>query len=81
MKKSDFAVYSYASYIARMKADQFKPAPDSMLPEKAVLICDEAHDYDKVVSEQLTCKLDGAENLKITGKSLKSSESMPISPT
>ena len=69
-KKSDFAVYSYASYIARMKADQFKPAPDSMLPEKAVLICDEAHDYDKVVSDLLTCELDGKLNKQITGKSL-----------
>ena len=69
-KKSDFAVYSYASYIARMKADQFKQTPEDMLPEKTVLICDEAHDYDKVVSDLLTCKLDGAENLKITGKSL-----------
>ena len=69
-KKSDFAVYSYASYIARMKADQFKPAPESMLPEKTVLICDEAHDYDKVVSDLLTCELDGKLNKQITGKSL-----------
>ena len=69
-KKSDFAVYSYASYIARMKADQFKPAQESMLPEKAVLICDEAHDYDKVVSDLLTCELDGKLNKQITGKSL-----------
>ena len=69
-KKSDFAVYSYASYIARMKADQFKQTPEDMLPEKAVLICDEAHDYDEVVSKFLTCELDGRLNKQITGKSL-----------
>ena len=69
-KKSDYSVYSYASYIARMKADQFKMVSDDMLPERTVLICDEAHDYDKVVSDLLSVKLDGKLNQKIAGKSL-----------
>jgi len=69
-KKSDFSVYSYASYIARMKADKIKKEEENKLPDKAVLICDEAHDYDEVVSKQLTVKLDGDLNKIITGKSL-----------
>ena len=69
-KKSDYSVYSYASYIARMKADQFKMMPEDMLPERTVLICDEAHDYDKVVSDLLSVELDGKLNQKIAGKSL-----------
>ena len=69
-KKSDFSVYSYASYIARMKTEQFKIDEGSKLPDKAVLICDEAHDYDRVVSDLLTVEIDGDLNKRITGKSL-----------
>ena len=69
-KKSNFSVYSYASYITRMKADQLKKEKQDKLPDKAVLICDEAHDYDRVVSDLLTVELDGDLNKRITGKSL-----------
>ena len=69
-KKSDFSVYSYASYIARMKTEQFKIDEEDKLPDKAVLICDEAHDYDRVVSDLLTVEIDGDLNKRITGKSL-----------
>ena len=71
-KESDYSVYSYASYIARMKAEKFKMLPEDKLPEKTVLVCDEAHDYDKVVSDQLLVKIDGKKNQEIIGKSLPS---------
>ena len=79
-KKSDFSVYNYAAYIARMKAEQFKTGESEseddfldnskLLPDKAVLICDEAHDYDNVVTKLLTVEIDGDLNKRITGKSL-----------
>jgi len=64
-KKSSFSVYSYASYISRMKAEQLKILEEEKLPEKTILICDEAHDYDKVVSDQLSVELDLIRNKKI----------------
>jgi len=69
-KKSNYSVYSYASYIARMKAEKFKMLPEDKLPERTILVCDEAHDYDDVVSKQLSVEIDGGLNQKITGKAL-----------
>ena len=69
-KKSKYSVYSYASYIARMKAEKFKMEHEVKLPDRTVLVCDEAHDYDEKVSEQLSVEIDGALNQKIAGKSL-----------
>jgi Rad3-related DNA helicase len=71
-KESGYSVYSYASYIARMKAEKFKMIPEDKLPEKTVLVCDEAHDYDKVVSDQLLVKIDAKLNQEIIGKTLPS---------
>ena len=69
-KQSDYSVYSYASYIARMKADFSETEPGDKLPDKTVLVCDEAHDYDKVVSDCLLVKIDGELNRELIGKSL-----------
>jgi Rad3-related DNA helicase len=69
-KKSKYSVYSYASYIARMKAEKFETEPKDKLPDKTVLVCDEAHDYDKVVSDCLLVKIDGELNRELIGKSL-----------
>ena len=67
-KQSDYSVYSYASYIARMKADFSETEPGDKLPDKTVLVCDEAHDYDKVVSDCLLVKIDGELNRELIGK-------------
>ena len=69
-KKSNYSVYSYASYIARMMAEKFKMLPEDKLPERTVLVCDEAHDYDNVVTDQLSVVIDGARNAKYAGKTL-----------
>ena len=71
-KQSAYSVYSYASYIARMKAENDEISPEDKLPDKTVLVCDEAHDYDKVVSDQLLVKIDGKANQEIIGESLPS---------
>ena len=55
-----------------MKAGKFKMSPEDKLPDKTVLVCDEAHDYDKVVSDQLLVKIDGKSNQEIIGESLPS---------
>ena len=69
-KKSKYSVYSYASYIARMKAEKFKMEPDHKLPDRTVLVCDEAHDYDNIVTDQLSQKIKGVLNAKYAGKTL-----------
>jgi Rad3-related DNA helicase len=69
-KKSNYSVYSYASYIARMMAEKFKMLPEDKLPERTVLVCDEAHDYDDVVTKQLSVEIDGVINAKYAGKAL-----------
>jgi len=69
-KKSNYSVYSYASYISRMMAEKFKMLPEDKLPERTVLVCDEAHDYDDKVTNQLSVEIDGARNAKYSGKAL-----------
>ncbi|CDI06708.1 hypothetical protein NITUZ_60235 [Candidatus Nitrosotenuis uzonensis] len=51
-KRASFAVYSYASYLSHLLSDE-------EMPKRKLLVCDEAHELDEEISNQLAINLSG----------------------
>ena len=56
---AESAVYSYASYLSPLKSK-----PDNF-PKRDVLICDEAHDYDREVAKIFEVTLDSKKTIEL----------------
>jgi Rad3-related DNA helicase len=51
-KKSSFVVYSYASYLSHLLSGE-------EMPQRRLLVCDEAHELDEELANQLSTNLNG----------------------
>lgn len=51
-KKSSFVVYSYASYLSHLLSGE-------EMPQRKLLVCDEAHELDEELANQLATNLNG----------------------
>jgi ATP-dependent DNA helicase DinG len=51
-KRASFAAYSYASYLSHLLSDE-------EMPKRKLLVCDEAHELDEELSNQLAINLSG----------------------
>ncbi|MEM3064869.1 MAG: helicase C-terminal domain-containing protein [Candidatus Nitrosotenuis sp.] len=51
-KKSSFVVYSYASYLSHLLSGED-------MPQRKLLVCDEAHELDEELANQLSTNLNG----------------------